>query len=77
MKQYRSEMDKGRKRLQEELATELYAYIETLKAKMDEQFKKFDDLIELETSELDTLQKDLKSIRTDLENIQKVVARAF
>jgi DNA repair exonuclease SbcCD ATPase subunit len=77
MKQYRSEMDKGRKRLQEELATELYAYIETLKAKMDEQFKKFDDLIELETSELDTLQKDLKSIKTDLENIQKVVARAF
>ena len=77
MKQYRSEMEKGRKRLQEELATELYAYIETLKAKMDEQFKKFDDLIELETAELDILQKDLKSIKTDLENIQKVVARAF
>lgn len=33
MKQYRTEMEKGRKRLQEELSSELYSYIDTLKSK--------------------------------------------
>jgi len=77
MKQYRNEMEKGRKRLQQELAAELYAYIETLKTKMNDHFTKFDELIELETAELTTLVQDLKSVKTDLENIQKVVSRAF
>lgn len=77
IRQYRSEMDKGRKRLQQELSTELYAYIETLKNKMNEQFRKFDDLIALETDELIALQQDLNTIKIDLENSRKVVARAF
>lgn len=77
MKQYRNEMEKGRKRLQQELAAELYAYIETLKSKMNDHFTKFDELIQLETTELSTLVQDLKSVKTDLENIQKVVSRAF
>ena len=77
MKQYRNEMEKGRKRLQQELSTELYAYIETLKTKMNDHFTKFDELIQLETTELSTLVQDLKSVKTDLENIQKVVSRAF
>lgn len=77
MKQYRTEMEKGRKRLQEELSSELYTYIDTLKSKMNDQFKKFDDLIQLETDELASLQQDLKTIKVDLENIQKVVSRAF
>ncbi len=77
MKQYRSEMEKGRKRLQDELAIELYAYIETLKSKMNDQFIKFDELIKLETDELSGLQKELKTVKIDLENIQKVVSRAF
>jgi gas vesicle protein len=77
MKQYRTEMEKGRKRLQAELSTELYTYIDTLKSKMNDQFKKFDDLIQLETEELASLQQDLKTVKVDLENIQKVVSRAF
>ncbi len=77
MKQYRTEMEKGRKRLQEELSSELYNYIDTLKTKMNDQFKKFDDLIQLETDELASLQQDLKTVKIDLENIQKVVSRAF
>ena len=77
MRQYRAEMDRGRKRLQEELSTELYAYIDTLKNKMNEQFKKFDDLIEMETNELTSLHQELKGVKTDLENIRKIVTRAF
>ena len=55
----------------------MYAYIETLKTKMNDHFTKFDELIQLETTELSTLVQDLKSVKTDLENIQKVVSRAF
>ena len=77
MRQYRAEMDRGRKRLQEELSAELYAYIDTLKNKMNEQFKKFDDLLELETHELSSLHQELKAIKTVLENIRKIVTRAF
>lgn len=74
MRQYRSEMEKGRKRLQQELAAALYTYIDTLKVKMNAQFQKFDDFIASETSELETLQKELKQIKLDLEKIKKVVA---
>jgi hypothetical protein len=77
LKQYRTEMEKGRKRLHEELSKELYNYIDTLKNKMNDQFKKFDDLIQLESDELTTLVKDLKIVNVDLDNIKKVVSRAF
>ncbi len=77
MRQYKSEMEKGRKRLQEELSTELYSYIDSLKSRMNDQFKKFDDLITLETAELSALQQDLHHIGIDLDHIQKAVSRAF
>lgn len=77
LRQYRSEMDKGRKRLQEELSAELYSYIDSLREKMNDQFRKLDDLIRTETEELGQLQQDLGTIRTDLENIQSAVSRAF
>jgi len=77
LKQYRKEMDKGRTRLHQELVQELYNYIETLKTRMNDQFKKFDDLIELESSELKSLQGDLTAIQTDIGNIRKTVVKAF
>lgn len=77
MRQYKSEMEKGRKRLQEELSTELYAYIDSLKSRMNDQFKKFDDLISLETVELSALQQELHLLGIDLDHIQKAVSRAF
>lgn len=76
MKRYRSEIGKGRERLQSELSTELYSYIETLKHRMNDQFKKFDELIALETTELSALQQEMKTIRIDLENIRQQVSRA-
>lgn len=76
MRQYRSEMEKGRVRLQQELTDELYAYIESLKVKMNQQFANFDNLISIETTELTSLQKDLTGIKTDLEKIKKEVIKA-
>ena len=77
LKQYRQEMEKGRKRLQLELTQELYAYIESLKTKMDDQFRKFDELIRQESEDLARLHQDLKSLTIDLENTRKAVTRAF
>jgi hypothetical protein len=77
LKQYRKEMDKGRTRLHQDLVQELYNYIETLKTRMNGQFKKFDDLIEQESSDLKSLQSDLTSIQTDIGNIRKTVMKAF
>lgn len=73
LRQYRSEMEKGRRRLEQELKLELYRYIESIRTRMDYQFKKFDDLLEIETSELSSLIGDLDKIRIDLGNITKEV----
>jgi ABC-type transport system involved in cytochrome bd biosynthesis fused ATPase/permease subunit len=75
MKRYRSEMEKGRNRLREELSAALYAYIETLKTKMDDQFKKFDGLIQTETTELQSLQLQLKKVDTSLLQVKKVISK--
>ena len=73
LKQYKAEMEKGKIRLQQELKTELYSYVERIKSGMDSQFKKFDELLQIETSELSSLMQDLDKIRFDLVNIQKSV----
>ncbi len=77
MRQYRSEMEKGRVRLEKELTDELYAYIDSIKTKMNNQFLNFDSLIQLETGELTTLQQDLTAMKNDLEKIRKSVEKAI
>ncbi|MEP6795588.1 MAG: dynamin family protein [Saprospiraceae bacterium] len=77
VRQYKSEMDKGRKRLQEELTRELYAYIDSIKSKMDSQFIKFDALIQQEATDLTSLTSNLNSIQIDLGNIRKSVQSAI
>ena len=76
MKQYKSEMEKGRKRLQEDLTRELYGYIESIQSRMDEQFARFDALIQQETLDLTSLVGDLNIIQIDLGNIRKSVEKA-
>ncbi len=76
MRQYRSEMDKGHTRLKKELTDELYAYIETIRIKMNNQFLNFDALIQKETEELTGLQQDLSGMKTELERVKKVVEKA-
>ncbi len=75
IKQYKAEMQKGRNRLEQDLKLELYTYTESIKFRMDEQFKKFDELLEQETNDLSSLINDLYKIRIDLENIQKAAAQ--
>lgn len=70
LKNYKVEMDKGRRRLEQDLKIELYSYIESLKTRMDEQFKNFDMLLEQETNEVSSLIYDIDKIRIDLGNIR-------
>ncbi len=74
LKQYKTEMDKGRNRLEQELKLELYAYVESIKTRMNDQFSKFDALIQQEASELGVLVSDLDKIRMDLGDIKKLVS---
>ena len=73
IRNYKAEMEKGRKRLEQDLKLELYSYIESLKTRMDEQFRKFDELLQLETTEVSSLTGELDKIRIDLSNIRKRV----
>lgn len=73
IKQYKVEMEKGKHRLEQELKVELYGYVERIKSGMEGQFKKFDELIAIETYELSSLIQDLEKIRVDLTNIHTSV----
>ena len=73
IRNYKAEMEKGRRRLEQDLKLELYSYIESLKTRMDEQFRKFDELLQVETTEVSSLAGDLDKIRIDLANIRKRV----
>jgi hypothetical protein len=77
MKKYKTEMDKGRVRLEEGLRRELYSYIESIRTRMDAQFIKFDALIQQEESDLKSLTQDLKAVQIDLGNIRKAILKAI
>ncbi|MDQ3015875.1 MAG: dynamin family protein [Bacteroidota bacterium] len=74
LKQYRTEMDKGRDRLEQELKLELYSYVESIKTRMNEQFARFDAHLQQESTDLTSLVSDLDKIRIDLGNIKKVIS---
>lgn len=75
MRQYNEEMAKGRTRLHDELHTALHGYIENLKGRMDGQFGRFDELLRQESSELEALEQTLSSIRTDLQQFGRSLAK--
>jgi GTPase SAR1 family protein len=77
LKQYKAEMEKGRKKLEDELKVELYNYIENIKTRMDDQFSNFDKLIRQESSDLGLFNSELRSIKIDLNNIRKSVNAAI
>lgn len=71
IRQYNTEMEKGRNRLEQELKLELYTYIESIKTRMEAHFGKFDELLRHEMLELSTLIDDLGKIRNELLLIEK------
>ena len=74
LKQYKAEMEKGRKRLEQELKLELYTYLESIRIRINDHFKKFDSLLQIETDELAILVNELEKISIDLGNIRRSIA---
>ncbi len=73
LKQYKAEMEKGRKRLEQELKLELYTYLESIRIRINDHFKKFDSLLQIETDELAILVNELEKISIDLGNIRRSI----
>ena len=69
LKGFRAEIDKGRTRIEGEVSNELKAYIGHLKEKIDDNFKKFDDLLEKEEEILSALKVQHENIAKKLEEI--------
>ncbi len=71
LKGYRTEIEKGRVRLTEEISEKLKNYIRNIKVKIDSNFTKFDHLIETEESQINHLLDRYENIENQLGNIEK------
>ena len=71
MKQFREEVKNGRVKLEENVTGGLTTYIASIKHKIDENFHNFDVLLEKESSELERLDTEFKSITSRLKETDK------
>ncbi|MCB0584113.1 MAG: GTP-binding protein, partial [Phaeodactylibacter sp.] len=72
---FKTEVGKGRNRLEEEVSTNLKAYISNLKVKIEGNFEKFDLLLEKEEEQIARLEQMHDSIRKRLEAIAASLGR--
>ena len=69
LKGYRTEVDKGRKRLQSELTDKLKMYVVHIKDRIDANFKPFDELLEEEEKAINELETKQRAITKELTEI--------
>jgi hypothetical protein len=73
LKGYRTEMQQGRVRLQEEVSKKLKAYVSHIAERIDENFNQFDRHLELEKSQIEYLEKK----HTDIDNRLDALTKAL
>ena len=66
---FREEIDKGHDRLEEEVSSNLKSYIQNLKTKIEENFSRFDTMLEKEKEQLARLEGQHKEITDKLEGM--------
>ncbi|MCG8326178.1 MAG: dynamin family protein [Chitinophagales bacterium] len=66
---FREEIDKGHDRLEEEVSSNLKSYIQNLKTKIEENFSRFDAMLEKENEQLAQLEGQHKEITSKLEGM--------
>lgn len=66
MKDFRTEIDKGRERLNNEISTHLLTYVEQIKEKLDANFQRFDQHLIKEKEQLDQLNKRMQTVDQQL-----------
>ncbi len=73
LREFRKEIEKGEQRLEEEVSTNLKAYISNLRSRIDDNFVKFDLLLEQEEAQIQKLTSRSADISGRLEKLQAEV----
>lgn len=71
IKGFRTEIDKGRTKLQDEVSEKLKSYILQLKGKIDNNFRNFDAMLEREAEQITWLEKRHESLSDRLQKLHK------
>lgn len=66
---FKSELDKGRKKLQEEITEKMNKYVKNIKNKIDSNFNNFDNYLINEKNEIETIEITQKEISSDFSGI--------
>ncbi len=74
---FRQEVDKGQASLQEEIRSKLERYVDTIKGRIDTNFKDFDAMLALEDQEMKVLNTRFKSTHEQLLLLEKEISSAF
>jgi len=77
MKEFRAEIEKGNQRMQEEVDTNLKAYITNLRRRIDDNFVKFDLLLEREGEQIAKLSELHQSISQRLQALQSEIGTPY
>lgn len=77
LREFRKEIEKGSRRLEEEVSTNLKTYITNLRSRIDENFVKFDLLLEREGEQIEKLTTRSTDITARLASLQTAVDGAL
>jgi GTPase SAR1 family protein len=75
MEGFRSEIEKGHERLEEEVTTNLKAYIQNLKGKIEDNFGRFDHMLEKESIQLEKLQTSNQEISQQIHEMVAAIGQ--
>ena len=67
---FNAEVKKGQLALQEDISGKLESYVDTIESRIEENFKEFDAMIELETGEMSTLNEKSQMVEQQLEALE-------
>lgn len=76
LNRYQEEISQGRKQLEEEVSQKLKSYIRQLKEKINNNFLKFDRLLQEEKKSLAKLDQTMESVETQLQEVQQDIDQA-
>jgi hypothetical protein len=64
-------VQKGRSALEEDISTKLEQYVDTIEKRIDQNFDKFDAMIELETREMSKLTEKSQLVEQQLNELEQ------
>ena len=68
---FKTELEKGRKKLKEEIAEKIKKYVSNIRSRIDDNFSRFDDYLESEKKEIDSIENAQKNIISSFQKIKE------